>query len=95
VRWDELPGGDVDRAIEVLRANGYAPYILLEDWEEPAFRQRFAASNGFGRIDWPPAMEYGDGQPYIRIWAPDDRARFRAGLPIVTDKVPKRPRTSL
>ncbi len=42
VRWDLIEPEAFDRTIETLRAHGYAPYLLLEDWEEPLFRQRFA-----------------------------------------------------
>jgi hypothetical protein len=78
VRWDWLPGDRLDDAITVLSAHGYEPYILLEDWEEPQFRQRFAAANVFGRVEWRPAIEY-HGEPRVRVYAVADRATYLTG----------------
>jgi hypothetical protein len=57
VRYDLLPEGSLDRAVEVLRARGYHPYFLLERWEEPAFVARFAGTRA-GRLDWRPSMKW-------------------------------------
>ena len=78
VRWDWLPGDRLDDALALLSGHGYEPYILLEEWEEPQFRDRFAATNIFGRMDWRPAIEY-RGAPRVRVYAVADRARYLAG----------------
>jgi hypothetical protein len=59
------------------------PYLLLEDWEEPVFRERFAGSSEYGHLDWPPRLIYG-GPGTVRVYAPSDRARHSAGEPIAT-----------
>lgn len=86
VRWDALPADRLDPAIALLRASGYAPYILLEDWEEPIFRQQFARTNRFGTIDWPPALEY-EGPGRARLYCVADRMRHADGLPVVTQPI--------
>lgn len=54
VRYDLLEPADLDLVVTQLRRLGYAPYFLLEDWEEPQFRARFAGHTPLGRLDWPP-----------------------------------------
>lgn len=65
----------LDRALEYLRGRGYEPFLLLERWEEPGFRERFNSS-ALGALDWPPAFEVAS---QVRIYRPDDRARFLNG----------------
>src|SRR5205807_2683158 len=45
LRWDMVPSDKLDQTVQTLRAGGYVPYILLEDWEENSFRQRFGRAN--------------------------------------------------
>jgi hypothetical protein len=73
--WDALDPAWLDRAISFLRMRGYQPYLLFEGWEEPIFRQRFTESTT-AKLDWPPAAEIA-GQ--VRIYRPDDRARYLRG----------------
>lgn len=87
IRWDMLTPDGLDPALKSLRAAGYAPYILLESWEEDLFRTRFRNASVFGDIDWPPAIQY-RGTVDVRIYSPDDRAAFLAGQRIVTQLVP-------
>jgi hypothetical protein len=82
VRWDWLPVGHLDEALDILQVHGYEPYILLEDSEEEEFRTRFGQASVYGRINWPPAVEY-VGRPRVRIYATRDRARYLAGQAIV------------
>jgi low affinity Fe/Cu permease len=79
--WDALDPAWLDRAIAYVRMRGYEPYLLFEPWEEPAFRQRFAAST-IARLDWPPAAEIA-GQ--VRIYRPDDRDRYLNGTGVPTE----------
>ena len=53
VRYDLIDPGELGRVINQLRQLGYAPYLLLDDWEEPQFRARFARYTPIGRLDWP------------------------------------------
>jgi len=78
LRWDEVPAGKLDVTIEALRTSGYAPFILLEDWEESMFRARFGRADLAGRVDWPPAIEC-YGPITVRIYDPADRKRYLAG----------------
>jgi hypothetical protein len=56
LRWDWLPPEWLDRAVASLRAHGYRPYVLLEDWEVPRFRERFAGSEVGRLLDKPIAV---------------------------------------
>jgi len=87
LRWDALPPDGLDRAIALLRDRGYAPYLLLEDWEEPLYRDHFGRANTFGALDWPAAIEY-PWSGRARVYAIDDRARYLAGTRVVTAPIP-------
>jgi len=79
VRWDMLPADKLDAAVATLKGAGYRPYLLLEDWELPLFRDLFGKANRYGRIDWPPAFEYRDiGKVWIYEFA--DRERYFSGV---------------
>ncbi len=81
--WDVLDPAWLDRAIAYVRMQGFEPYLLFERWEEPIFRQRFAGSAA-AALDWPPAAEIA-GQ--VRIYRPDDRARYLRGEAAPTEYV--------
>jgi hypothetical protein len=83
VRWDLVADDNLDFTVKALREGGYAPYVVLEDWEEPEFRRRFAARNRYGALDWPPAGEYADAT-VTRIYSVADRDRHQAGTCIIT-----------
>jgi hypothetical protein len=55
LRWDFLVPGELDRVVADLQAGGYKPYVLLESWESPRFREFFATASRAGRLDWKPA----------------------------------------
>jgi hypothetical protein len=69
MRYDWVPADWLDRAIAILRAQGYRPYIVLDDWEEPVFKQRFAAYSDIGKLAWPAVMEFKDAMP-VRLYEP-------------------------
>jgi len=83
VRWDLIPDDRLDATVALLMSKGYLPYILLEDWEAPLFRQHFAQANALGRLDWPPALEY-QGTGRVRVYCVADRGRFLSGESVVT-----------
>jgi 4-amino-4-deoxy-L-arabinose transferase-like glycosyltransferase len=58
LRYDMLDPAWLDRTVEWLERSGRHPYFLLEDWEVPAFRQRFAAQNRWGREEMAPVLAY-------------------------------------
>ena len=84
VMWDALDPATLAQTFEWLRLQGLQPFILLERWEEPAFRNRFASHSAFGMLDWPPRIEV-DRQ--VRIYAPEDREAYLAGKPITTEQL--------
>jgi hypothetical protein len=77
VRYDSLPPGSLDEALAVLRSRGFHPYFLLEQWEESAFRRRFADKSMVGRIDWPPARKWATSSR-VALYDPEDRSKFIA-----------------
>ena len=84
VAWDALDPDWLDRAIAFLRARGFQPLLVFESWEEPLFRQRFRTS-ALGRLDWPPAAEVA---ARVRVYRPEDREKYRAGMQAPTEYVP-------
>src|SRR5262245_22293869 len=49
VRFDLLDANWFDRAAMWLADHGRHPYVLIEDWEMPAFRKQFAERSSVGR----------------------------------------------
>lgn len=91
VRWELVPPGQLDASIGYLRSKGLRPYILLDSWEAPRFRDRFSGASAIGQLDWPPVLELRSPTP-VRLFDPADRARYFAGEHIPTRLVfpPKR-----
>ena len=84
VLWDALEPAWLERAVDWLRSRGYEPFFIIEEWEEPLFRERFAGTSTLGNLDWPPRYQI---QPRLRIFQPGDRARYLAGAQIPTEHV--------
>lgn len=84
VVWDALPARHLDAAIDSLQRQGREVFLLLEPWEEPSFRERFAGSSDLARLDWPPRARFGTA---ATLWAIADRQRFLRGEPTVSDRV--------
>jgi hypothetical protein len=84
VLWDSLDPTWLDRTIDWLHARGLEPFIMVEQWEETAFRQRFSPYSPLGNLDWPPRF---DIERQVRIWDPTDRARYLAGETWATEIV--------
>jgi hypothetical protein len=85
VRYDWLEPRWLDEAVKALAANGYHPYIALDEGEEAGFRDRFGRGE-LARLDWPPAAER--SQPIrVRIYDPADRPRFLAGQAVSTGEI--------
>lgn len=83
VVWDALDPVWLDRAVVWLTDHGRAPAIIIERSEEEGFRQRFAGQT-YGGLDWPPRY---DVDRRVRMFLPEDRARYVAGEPVVTTAV--------
>ena len=67
----------------VAGSAGAVPAIVVEQWEEEGFRRRFATQR-FGGLDWPPRY---DVVRRVRVFLPEDRARYLAGALVPTTPV--------
>ena len=76
----------LDQVVKELRDRGYHPLIALEASEAPSFRERFAAQNAFGQLDWPP-MAARTEPIEVLIFDPADRDRHLRGERITTGKI--------
>jgi hypothetical protein len=68
LRYDLLAPEWLDRAVAALVARGAPCFVLVDDWEEPIFSARFAASSGLGGLDWKPLAEIA-GPVRVRLFA--------------------------
>jgi hypothetical protein len=84
VLWESLDPEWLDRSLAWLRAKQFQPYLLFERPEEQQFRERFDGRSELGRLDWPPRF---DLNRQVRIYDPDDRARFHGGEAYPTENV--------
>jgi hypothetical protein len=77
LRWDLLHPEWLEPGLTFLRAKGYRPLLLLEEWEQPLFTQRFAAYTKLAALDWQPVATY-SGEIRTDIFDPADRDRSSA-----------------
>jgi hypothetical protein len=80
--WTGLDPAWLDRSLSWLDEHGRTPYILLESWEEPAFRSRFGNHSDIGKLDWPPKYEI---DRVVRIFDPKDRVKYDRGENVTTE----------
>ena len=80
--WAGLDPAWLDRSVSWLDARGHPPYILVESWEEPEFRNRFGGRSDIGKLDWPPKYEV---DRVVRIFDPRDRAKYDRGESVTTE----------
>jgi hypothetical protein len=57
LRYDFLPRQRLPSVIEWLNANGFRPYIVLDELEEPDFKRRFGGQDAISRLDVPVIAE--------------------------------------
>ena len=84
VLWDSIEPGSLDAVIRWLQGQGFEPFLVIEQWEEPLFRARFAGRSTVGDLDWPPRF---DVERQVRIYSPADRDVFRQGGRVATEFV--------
>ena len=66
-RYDRIaPSRSTDDAL--LQDKGYRPFIVLDEWEVPVFRRRFAASEA-GQLQWDPMADFST----VRVYEPPAR----------------------
>ncbi len=80
--WAGLDPAWLDRSLAWLDTQGRTPYILVESWEEPAFRNRFGNHSDIGKLDWPPKYEI---DRVVRIFDPKDRVKYDRGENVTTE----------
>jgi hypothetical protein len=68
LRYDAIAPEALDSTIAVLREKGYRPFIVLDEWEVPVFRRRFALSET-GRLAWAPVADF----TMVRVYEPPPR----------------------
>jgi hypothetical protein len=51
LRYDYLPPDWLDRSVEYMRGAGYEPFFVLDDWEVPTVRERFASERTVTILD--------------------------------------------
>jgi hypothetical protein len=71
LRYDWLENGALDAALRDLAAKGRRAYLVVDDWEEKEFRDRFSPGNRAGRLDWAPIARV-PGSPEVRIFEMQD-----------------------
>ena len=77
IGWGAVPEDLLDRRIAELLSSAHPAYFVLEESEEPLFRQRFAGQR-FGALDWPPRAEI-HALVKVRVYAAEDRGSFLGG----------------
>jgi hypothetical protein len=85
VRFDHVASDGLDRLAEALAATGRDVWLVVDDWEEPEFRARFATQVR-GRLDWAPLAEARVGSARVRVYdlATPTRAVGPALIPVAT-----------
>jgi hypothetical protein len=82
LRYDELAPEWLERAVAALKDRGSRCYVLVDDWEEPGFRDRFSAFTRLGRLDWKPVAEVA-GPVHVRLFELDPQ---NPGTPRSSDR---------
>lgn len=86
VRYDVMGKRDLDLVVEQLRRLGYSPYLVLDDWEEPGFRQRFEGQSALAGLDWMPVARVDSNR--VRIYDTADRQAGRPDRERIPEIVP-------
>ena len=83
LRYDQIEPDWLDRTLAYMGSHGHPTYIVVEEGEESIFRNRFGSRSTYGQLDWPASVERFE-PIHVRIYNPDDRARYLAGEAIIT-----------
>jgi len=83
VMWDALDPAWLDRAVRWLDQQGRPPAIVLEAWEQEAFRARFSGQT-YGALDWPPRYDLGRR---VLVFLPEDRDRYHRDETVATETI--------
>ena len=88
LRWDVLGPSALDTAVAALNERGVATYLLLEDFEEPQFRDRFAAQQTVKELDYGPSALGRNGQ--MRLYPLKAPGAGAPRSPVVMPPLPDR-----
>ena len=86
IRYDLIEPTDLDLVVEQLRGLGYSPFVALDDWEEPRFRERFQGHSVLAGLDWIPVALLHSNQ--VRIYDPADRQPGQPDRQRIPDVIP-------
>lgn len=67
LRYDSFTGAWLDRAVAWLADRGITSYMVLDDWEVPAVREKFSHLEAGKRLDEPPLLHY-RGTSQVFMW---------------------------
>lgn len=76
LRYDQLDHDWLDRSLAWFEAQKVHPYLLVEDWEIPQFKEHFAGAQALALLDAAPLLTY-DGGGHILVFdlaPPGDRS---------------------
>jgi hypothetical protein len=82
--WRALRPDGLDRAMAFARANGYRPYLLIENGEQQEFVDQFAGKSPLGGLGWPALV---DINHMLKVYDPEDFSRYRSGERITTERI--------
>jgi hypothetical protein len=86
LRWEAATPESFSAIATALETSRRPVYFVLDAWEDPLFRERFARL-GAGALDWPPILDAGTSHR-TRLWKLSDRARFQRGESLSTIRLP-------
>jgi hypothetical protein len=85
LRWETLTAPNLAAALARLGQERREAWWVLDQWEEPLVRSKFAGMAA-AALDWPPVMEAGPVM-LTRAWRLADRERFLSGQRVATDRL--------
>lgn len=84
IAWRDLPADALDQALTFARSQQRRPYLLIETEEQQEFVDRFGGHSAIGNLGWPAVV---DINHMLRIYDPDDHARYRGGERVTTERI--------
>jgi hypothetical protein len=69
LRWDWLDPSAIDRVVSQLQGRGHRVYAVIDDFEEPQFRSRFAGTRTAARLGTPVFSGGSPGGITSRVYA--------------------------
>jgi len=79
LRYDSLPADWLDRAVAWMSDRGVRTYVLIDDWELPFVRKRFAGQALAAAFERPPAMATTRAYFYDLAGPPVDKTELVTG----------------